>query len=141
MDDLSNIPTVTRVIQQALTPVFLVGGVGTILNVLIARLARIVDRFRILSESDQNALEEYGKEISTLPVRVRLIHWAIYLCTACILFICASIVILFVGVELGLSLSNAISLLFIAAMLTLTGGLLCFLREVTLATDIVKIKK
>jgi hypothetical protein len=59
----------------------------------------------------------------------------------CVLFICASIVILFVGEELGLSLSKVISLLFIAAMLTLTGGLLCFLREVTLATDTIKIKK
>ena len=71
MDDLSTIPTVTHVIQQALTPVFLVGGVGTILNMLTGRLARIVDRFRFLSESDKNELEEYREEISALPIRVR----------------------------------------------------------------------
>ena len=141
MDGLSTIPIVTHVIQQALTPVFLVGGVGTILNMLTGRLARIVDRFRFLSESEKNGLEEHREEISALPIRVRLIHWAIFLCTVCVLFICTSIVILFLGVELELSLSKAISLLFIAAMLALTGGLLCFLREVTLATDIVKIKK
>ena len=140
MDNLSNIPTVTHVIQQALTPVFLLGGVGTILNVLIGRLARIVDRFRFLSESDKNELE-YHEEISTLPIRVRLIHWAIFLCTMCALFVCAAIVVLFVGEELELNLSSVISILFIVAMLTLTTGLLCFLREVTLATDIIKIKK
>jgi hypothetical protein len=141
MDNLSNIPTVTHVIQQALTPVFLLGGVGTILNVLIGRLARIVDRFRFLTESNEKELEENYKEISELPTRVRLIHKAIFLCTMCALFVCAAIVVLFVGEELGLSLSKIIALLFIAAMLTLTIGLLCFLREVTLATDIINIKK
>ena len=141
MDTLSNIPTVTHVIQQALTPVFLLGGVGAILNVLTGRLARIVDRFRFLSEPYKNELEEYCEEILVLPIRVRLIHWAICLCTACGLFVCTSIVILFVGAELKLSLSRATSILFIAAMLALTGGLLCFLREVTLATDTIKIKK
>ncbi|MGZ5011308.1 MAG: DUF2721 domain-containing protein [Methylobacter sp.] len=140
MDALSNIPTVTHVIQQALTPVFLLGGVGAILNVLTGRLARIVDRFRSLSEPDKNELEEHREEILVLPIRVRLIHWAICLCTVCALFVCTSIVILFVGAELGLSLSRVISILFIAAMLALTGGLLCFLREVTVATDTIKIK-
>ena len=141
MDNLSNIPIVTHVIQQALTPVFLVGGVGTILNVLTGRLARIVDRFRFLSELDKNDLEEYREELSVLPIRVCLIHWAIGLCTVCTLFVCASIVTLFIGEELNLSLTKIISLLFIAAMLALTMGLLCFLREVTLATNTIRFKK
>lgn len=141
MDAITNIPTVTHVIQQALTPVFLLGGVGAILNVLTGRLARIVDRFRFLTESNTNELEEHDEEKVVLPVRVNLIHWAICLCTVCALFVSTSIVILFVGAELGLSLSSVISILFIAAMLALTGGLLCFLREVTLATDTLKIRK
>lgn len=141
MDALSTIPTVTHVIQQALTPVFLLGGVGAILNVLTGRLARIVDRFRFLTEPDTNELKEHYEEKLVLPIRVNLIHWAICLCTVCALFVCTSIVTLFVGAELGLSLSRVISMLFIAAMLALTGGLLCFLREVTLATDTLKIRK
>ena len=49
MIDASNtIPTVTYVIQQALTPVFLLTGVGAILNVLTGRLVRAVDRYRSL---------------------------------------------------------------------------------------------
>ncbi|MEI6544624.1 MAG: DUF2721 domain-containing protein [Methylococcales bacterium] len=140
METVTNIPVVTHVIQQALTPVFLLGAVGAFLNVLTGRLARIVDRFRFLSETAENDPKEYCDELVTLPVRVRLIHWAISLCTLCALFVCTSIVILFVGAELELSLSRVTSILFIAAMVALTSGLLCFLREVTLATDTIKIR-
>ena len=140
METVTNIPVVTHVIQQALTPVFLLGAVGALLNVLTGRLARIVDRFRFLSETTENDPKEHCDELVTLPVRVRLIHWAISLCTLCALFVCTSIVILFVGAELELSLSRVTSILFIAAMMALTGGLLCFLREVTLATDTIRVR-
>ncbi len=140
MDSITNIPVVTHVIQQALTPVFLLGAVGAFLNVLTGRLARIVDRFRFLSEIPENESTEHCNELLSLPSRVRLIHWAISLCTLCALFVCTSIVVLFVGAELELSLKRITSILFIAAMMALTGGLLCFLREVTLATDTIKIR-
>ena len=137
MDALSTIPTVTHVISQALTRVFLLGGVGAILNVLTGRLARIVDRFRFLSES----IDAHGQEMLNLPIRVRLIHWAITLGTVCSLFVCTSIVVLIIGSELGLNLPRVIAVLFIAAMPALTGGLLCFLREIALATKNIKINK
>ena len=73
MDTLADIPIVTHVIQQALTPVFLLGGVGNLLNVLTGRLARIIDRFRFLNEVDAG----HRDELLNLPVRVRLIHRAI----------------------------------------------------------------
>ncbi len=130
MSTLVDIPTVTHVIQQALTPVFLLGGVGTLLNVLTGRLARIVDRFRFLSE--KNAV--HYDEFLTLPTRVRLIHKAISFCCVCALLVCMSIVILFMGAELELNISRITSLLFVAAMLTLTAGITCFLREIALAT-------
>ncbi len=141
MENFTNIPTVAHVIQQALTPVFLLGGVGAFLNVMTGRLSRAVDRFRILSEMDENQAELYVDEMSVLPFRVRLINWAISLCTVCALFICGAIVTLFLGAELGLNLSRVISLLFIAAILALTGGLLCFLREITLVTGAFAISK
>ena len=141
MDSLSNIPTVAHVIQQALTPVFLLGGVGAILNVLTGRLARAVDRFRFFSETETNESETYAEEILALPIRVRLIHWAISACTVCALFVWMSIVTLFLGAELGLNLSRVISVLFSSAILALTGGLLCFLREITLATGVIEVNK
>ena len=137
MDSLISLPTVTHVISQALTPVFLLGAVAAILNVLTGRLARIVDRFRFLSDKDDGS----GQEIQNLPTRVQLIHWAITCCTICGLLVCTSIVVLFVGSELELNLSRITALLFIAAMLTLTAGLLCFLREITFATRTIKVIK
>ena len=141
MDALTTIPTVAHVIQQALTPVFLLGGVGSILNVLTGRLARAVDRFRYLSESSESRSPSQTEELSVLPDRVRLIHRAIGFCLVCALFVCVSIVTLFLGAELGLNLSRVVSVLFIAAILALTGGLVYFFREITLATGAIELKK
>jgi hypothetical protein len=41
---------------------------------------------------------------------------------------------LFVGAETGIDPSRVVSLFFISAMLALISGLLCFLREIYLAT-------
>jgi hypothetical protein len=45
---MSEVSTVVQVIQTALAPAFLLSGVGAILAVLINRLSRVIDRFRIL---------------------------------------------------------------------------------------------
>jgi hypothetical protein len=46
---------------------------------------------------------------------------------------------LFVGSETGIDPSGTISILFIAAMLALISGLLCFLREIALATGKIEV--
>ncbi|MFZ2854167.1 MAG: DUF2721 domain-containing protein [Rhodocyclaceae bacterium] len=139
----AGISTVAHVIQLAVAPVFLLTGVGAILAVLINRLARVVDRFRVLESKSKSPAIESGEsgeaslqqtEMGILSRRARLIHWAISLCTICALFICLVIAVLFVGSMIGADLSAAIALLFIAAMLALIAGLLSFLREIALAT-------
>ncbi|WP_446809112.1 DUF2721 domain-containing protein [Methylomonas sp. 2BW1-5-20] len=141
MDTIANIPTVAHVIQQAVAPVFLLTGVAGILGVLTNRLGRTVDRFRLLCKLNGAEAEEYHGEMRTLVRRAHWIHLAITLCTTCALLICMSIVAMFLGVELAIDLSDAVSLLFVAAMLALIGGLLCFLREITLATGIIGMGK
>jgi len=140
MDALDNIPTVAHAIQQAVAPVFLLTGVGSILSVLTNRLARAIDRFRRLSEL-QEPEEKHRQEMRTLSARARLIHWAISLCTLSALCVCLSIAALFVGAEVRLDLSKAVAFLFIAAMVSLITGLLCFLREIALATGIIQIRR
>lgn len=134
MDAIVNIPTVALAIQQAVAPVFLLTGVGAMLGVMTNRLGRTVDRFRRLGEIGQ-AL--HAEEMAVLSRRARWIHWAISLCTLCALFISIAIVLLFVGVALVVDLSDAVAMLFVAAMLALICGLMCFLREITLATGII----
>ena len=55
MDSIPSITTVSHVIQLAVAPVFLLSGIGAILDVLINRLGRIVDRYRVLEDSSAHA--------------------------------------------------------------------------------------
>ena len=45
------------------------------------------------------------------------------------------VAVLFIGVELGSDLSPLVALLFIGGMFSLIAGLVCFLREISLATS------
>jgi hypothetical protein len=131
MQNAADVTTVAHVIQLAVAPVFLLTGVGAILSVITNRLARIVDRSRVLSSSAEQ--KHYSQEMAMLARRARWVQWAVSLCTMSALFICIVIVALFVGSVISIDPSSAVSLLFILAMLTLISGLLCFLREVFLA--------
>lgn len=126
--------TVAHAIQQSVAPVFLLTGVGSILGVMAGRLSRIIDRIRILNAMDDISRDKYSKEMRLLLRRTSWVHWAIILCTSCALFICIVIAAIFIGSELNKDPSSTISILFIVAMSCLIAGLLCFLREVALAT-------
>jgi hypothetical protein len=134
----SQVTAIAHVIQLAVAPVFLLTGVGAVLAVLTQRLARIIDRARVLEErlpvaSEEGRAHDLG-ELGLLSRRARLMNRAIGLCTTCALLICAVIVTLFVGAFLKTDVALAIGLLFVAAMLALFGGLLMFLDEIRLAT-------
>lgn len=136
----NEIITVAHAIQQSVAPVFLLTGVGAILSVLSSRLGRVIDRIRMLDMIDDDKRMTYLPEIAILVRRARWIHWAISLCTTCALFICIVIAALFIGSELSMDPSGTIAMFFIAAMLALTAGLLCFLREIALATGNIKLR-
>lgn len=138
MQALTDITSIAHVIQLAVAPVFLLTGVGAILSVLVNRLGRVVDRYRVLErahpEAQAPALAVIDTEMAALKRRARLIHWAIGFCTGCALLVCVVIATLFVGSIAGAGMPGAIAALFVAAMLSLVVGLLCFLREIALAT-------
>ncbi|MDV3242349.1 MAG: DUF2721 domain-containing protein [Methylocaldum sp.] len=129
---------IAHVIELAVAPVFLLTGIGALLSVLSSRVGRIVDRSRQIEDkhagTDEHLHPDIQCEISMLSRRARIAYWAISLCTACALLICTLIVVLFVGAFLSLDVSNAIAILFIAAMAALIIGLYCFLHEIYLAT-------
>jgi len=140
MQSTNDIIAAAHAIQQSVAPVFLLTGVGAILSVLSGRLGRLIDRSRVLDTMDAGKQISYQSEMAMLLRRVRWIHWAISLCTTCALFICIVIAALFIGSELDKDPSGLISIFFIAAMLALITGLLCFLREIALATDNLKLR-
>jgi small-conductance mechanosensitive channel len=128
---------IARVIQLAVAPVFLLTAIGTILNVLIARLARAVDRRRTLEEhlpdyvNDRRAHAE--RELGMLHRRIVLVIWSTALAVLAALFVCLLIGTAFAGAFIATDLSRPVAGLFIAAVVALTACLLVFLREISIA--------
>lgn len=138
VQDLTRLTEIGHVIQLAVAPVFLLSGVGAMLVVLTNRLARIIDRGRVveagLPEAGETAAPGIRAELTVLSQRARLINWAISLCTVCALLVSGVIVSLFLGPFLQLDLSAVVAWAFIAAMIALCSALVSFLREIFVAT-------
>jgi len=94
MDNLNDIPTVAHAIQQAVAPVFLLTGIGSILSVLTNRLGRAIDRFRKLGEQGEcQQGSNQAREMYTLWLRALWIRRAIgcrHSVSACRLHCCSS---------------------------------------------------
>ena len=133
----SHIFDITRVIQLAVAPVFMLTAIGTIINALAGRLARAIDRRRVLDDlvpsQESQARDDMVRELQILAQRIKLILWAMALAVFSALLVCLLIGTAFVGAFISLDLSRPVALLFVAAVLALTLGLVCFMREVFLA--------
>ena len=129
---------ISHIIQLAIAPVFLLTGVGTKLSVLTNRLARIIDRSRLLEDrlhaSGNVDVADAVAELDTLYQRGHLINRAITLSTACGLFVCVVIAALFIGDALNIDLAKLIALLFVLGMFSLIGSFVYLLREIFVAT-------
>ncbi|HYQ81671.1 MAG TPA: DUF2721 domain-containing protein [Anaeromyxobacteraceae bacterium] len=133
----THVQDITRVIQLAVAPVFLLTAVGSFLAVFSNRLARIVDRSRALEArlpgmgpAEQRAA---SSERRILELRARVVRLAIILAITAALFVCLLIAFAFLGFILRTDFSRVLAALFIGAMAALTGALASFLREVLLA--------
>jgi hypothetical protein len=130
---------ITRVIQLAVAPVFLLSAIGTIINALTGRLARAVDRRRMLEERiheaslDATLRDDMAIELKLLARRVVLVLWAIGCAVFSALLVCILIGTAFVGAFTSLDLSRTVAILFLAAVVALTLCLVLFMREVFLA--------
>ncbi|WP_151446089.1 DUF2721 domain-containing protein [Lacisediminimonas profundi] len=126
-------------IQLAIAPVFLLTGVGTNLLVLTNRLARIIDRSRVLEDRmdtrGEPVIADSLAEIAVLYRRAQLINRAITLSTTCGLLVCLVVATLFLGDALGLRLASFIGGLFVLAMFSLIGSFVFLLREIFVATN------
>ena len=141
MEPSFQLTDIADAIRLAVTPIFLLAGVGITVNILIARLGRIVDRARVLEGQPRaaDARQPLQTELGVLSRRARLIYQAIALSITCALSLCLTVTTLFVGSLLKVHLSIVIILLFVTAMLSLIGALLTFFREIILATHHLRI--
>lgn len=130
---------VSHVIQLAIAPVFLLTAVCTLLNVLINRLGRAVDRRRLLvarlPQLDAETCTSANGELGYLERRAQLIYVAIALAVGSALLICLAIGAAFLDAMVRADLAAAIAIFFVLAMLALIGSLGCFLREIFLGVN------
>ena len=138
MDEQNAIVNVGRAIQLSVAPVFLLSAIGAMLAVMTNRLARVVDRARGMEQklghatADERRVAE--RDLAVMSRRARLINVAITLCTITAMLVCAVVAAMFSAAFLGFNAAIPVAILFVAAMITFFCGLLCFLREIFLAT-------
>jgi hypothetical protein len=133
---------ISHVIQLAVAPVFLLAGVGAILNVMANRLSRIVDRARALElklpGAEGAARQEMVERLASLSKRARLISRAVAACVMTAVLVCSVIITLFCGEFLHFEATVPAALLFIAALLSFLLSLIWLLREILIATRAMK---
>ncbi|MGV3771490.1 MAG: DUF2721 domain-containing protein [Verrucomicrobiales bacterium] len=142
-ENQSQVEAIAHVIQMSVAPVFLLAAISGLLTVLTNRLARIIDRARIIEErmekAEPTAHAHAMKRLKTFSARARLVNYAITLCVCCSSTICLVVIALFSGEFFEFELAKLISMLFIIGMCSLFAALFCFLLEVRLATRSLRI--
>ena len=130
--------SLSKAIQLSVAPVFLLAGIGALMNVLSGRLARIVDTAKQPRASSQGtgSMDERTRRI--YRQRMLLTIRAIALLTATTLLISAVVAAMFLSVIFQLNLTAVVVPLFISAMVLLMLASLCFLREVQLAAKLLQ---
>lgn len=135
----THVAAITHAIQLAIAPVFLLTAIGTVINALISRLARAVDRRRqveeILPAYEGATRENLELELAILARRIVIVMRAIALAVLAALLVCLLICTAFAAAFVSIDLSRPVALLFILSMIALTASLLFFLREVFLAAQ------
>ena len=136
--------TVAATIQIAIAPVFLLAGIGAILNVLAGRLSRIIDRTRTLESLHPRSTgpehDRHVWELRILDKRISVINAALSLCVASAVTVCVVVALLFTARIVNLHIGLAVAVLFIATMAMLTTGLILFLVEVRISLRAIHVR-
>jgi hypothetical protein len=139
----TDLDTVSHGIQLAVAPVFLLTAVAGMIGTVAGRLARIIDRARILEEridaaEASNPMTTAFAELKQLRLRGALVNTCIALLTFCALMIGLTIMALFLGETTEWQIFRIATLFFLAGVTCFLLALLCFLTETLIATRILK---
>ena len=131
---------VTHSVQLSLAPVFFLTAVAGMISVVAGRLARIIDRARVVGQAirhsvDQAEIDRGLRELDYLRSRGRLANLSIGLLTLCSFLIGLTIVLLFVGPEWGVH-GLAVFSCFLAGVVSFICALAGFFWETVLATKL-----
>jgi hypothetical protein len=141
---ITDLANVTAMMQTALTPAFLLVAIGTLLNIFVIRLSRIVDRSRDLqaqhSITKGKEHEMLVAELRIVKKRMAIVNISILLSVLSTIAVCVIIGMLFLMGLAGFAMANAIVATFMLALLLTAGSLLFFVREVQLANHNIRVR-
>ena len=141
---LPAVSTIAQAIQLSLSPIFMLAGIGALLNVLAGRLSRVIDRARDLEarhpRSEGPEQDRHVRELRLLDTRMTVINRALTLSVSSAVMTCTVVAILFVAVLFKLHMGTVVALSFILAMVLLIAGLISFLVEVHISLTAFRIR-
>lgn len=131
--EISDVHNISVAIHDAVAPVFLLTGIGSILGVITGRLVRAIDRARLIHGME---LQERDRiELKIVISRITWLRRAIALATLAALSVCVSIASLFISVESGINMPQVVMWSFITSMGSVILALMCFLFEIVLTSQ------
>lgn len=141
---ITDLQTLTSILQTSLTPAFLLVALGALLNLFTGRLSRIVDRARDLQDKHPETLgvqrAHLVEELRLLEKRMRGVGASIMLAVLAAVMVCLVIGMLFL-MGLGRFSMAWLAVTFFGTGLTLmVCSLLLFVREVRLSMHAIHVR-
>ncbi len=144
MDAADGATAIAHTIQLAVAPVFLLSGLGMLLNLFAGRLARVIDRSRWIEQRFDELEGEprlrAQRELRYLDQRMRIVGWSIGLCVLSCMAVWLVVAGLFIARLLGGGFARPVAFLFILAMALLVAALALFMLEVRLAARTIRVR-
>ncbi len=132
----TSITSVQNAVELSLAPAFLLVGIGSLMNVMMARLIWLAGRIERLSDPADGACKvSHARELEWLKQRRRFARVAIKFSTGAAVVISVVIAVLFVSAFVQASVGVFVAILWVMTIGLLIMGLGYFLRETLLAAD------
>ena len=125
--------SVAHVVQTSLAPVFMLSGIGVVLNVFATRLARVYDQADGLSSAPCQG--DIAAQLLALRLRTRILDCSVLAAALAAALTCASVFVLFIGTLMERSVASLLFALFGGAVLLTMLAIVGFVVEMLFATQ------
>jgi uncharacterized membrane-anchored protein len=133
----ASLDLVAHVIQVALTPIFLLSGIATLLNVFSTRLARVADLVAQITKAMEQADPDEGADLARQLLRLRwrsiALDAAVVLGAVGAAATCASVFTLFVGALRNSTVASVLFTSFGLAIACTISAIAAFTAEMLMA--------
>ena len=135
---------IVPILQLAIGPVIVISGVGLLLLSMTNRFGRIIDRSRLLAESNDDdslsATHHIKEQLSIMMRRARLLRSAIAFISISLLLDAVLIISLFLFALIKYEGTIIIITIFIGCMISLIVSLLYFIADINVSLSALKIE-